>query len=61
MCFSKLGSDEKMKYRDIITLFVAIFFILSLAYLGVDTSVWFIPVILFILLIVIVYKLWIEK
>jgi len=48
-----------MKYRDIITFFVSIFFILSLAYsLGVDNSVWFLPVILFVTLAVVIYKLW---
>jgi len=51
-----------MKYRDIITLFVSLAFILSLAYtIGVDLSLWFIPIILFVLLVIIVYKLWIEK
>ena len=49
----------RMKYRDVITLFVSIFFILSLAYsLGVDNSVWFLPVILFVTLAIVVYKLW---
>ena len=49
-----------MKYRDIITLFVLLVFILSFAYsLGVDNSLWFLPVILFVTLIIIVYKLWI--
>ena len=48
-----------MKYRDIITLFVSIFFILSFAYsIGVDNSVWFLPVILFATLATVVYKLW---
>ena len=49
-----------MKYRDIITLFVLLVFILSFAYsLGVDNSLWFLPVILIVTLIIIVYKLWI--
>jgi len=48
-----------MKYRDIITLFVSIFFILSIAYsIGVDNSVWFLPVILFVTMAVVIYKLW---
>jgi hypothetical protein len=51
-----------MKYRDIITLFVAIFFFLSLTYtVGVSPSIWPVTVILFISLVFIVYKLWIEK
>lgn len=52
----------RMKYRDVITFFVALGFILSLAYyFGVDSSIWYIPVILFVFLVIIVYKLWIEK
>ena len=51
-----------MKYRDIIALFMAPAFILTLAYvIGVNTSLWFIPTILLLLLIIIIYKLWIEK
>ncbi len=51
-----------MKYRDVITFFISIFFILSLVYvLGVDNSLWYIPIILFIILIIVVYKLWIEE
>jgi hypothetical protein len=51
-----------MKYRDLVTLFVAIFFFLSLAYtVGVSFNVWPVAVILFISLVFIVYKLWIEK
>ena len=51
-----------MKYRDIITLFEFIIFILSLAYaLGVDNSICYIPVILFVILIYTVYKLYIEN
>jgi hypothetical protein len=51
-----------MKYRDIVTLFVAIFFFSSLAYtIGVSFNVWPITVILFVALVFIVYKLWIEK
>jgi len=48
-----------MKYRDIITLFVSIFFILSLAYsIGVDNSVSILNIILFVTLAIVVYKLW---
>jgi len=51
-----------MKYRDAIAFFMSLAFILSLAYtLGVNSSYWFIPVILFVLLVFMVYKLWIEK
>ena len=51
-----------MKYRDLITVFLTLIFILSLAYaLGVDKSLWFVPAILFVVLIFMVYKLWIEK
>jgi len=51
-----------MKYRDLITVFLLIVFVLALAYtVGVDTSVWYLPVISFIVLVFFVYKLWIEK
>jgi len=51
-----------MKYRDLLTIFLTIIFILTLAYIiGVDKSLWFIPVILFFVLFLIFYKLWIEK
>jgi len=51
-----------MKYRDLITIFVGVILILSLGYtIGVDNSVWYLPVILFALFVVIIYKLWIEK
>ena len=51
-----------MKYRDVITLFIGVIFILTLGYaISVNTSLWFIPTILFVLLIIIVYKLWIEE
>ena len=51
-----------MKYRDVLTFFLALIFILSLAYtLGVNLSLWFIPLNLFVLLVIIIYKLWIEK
>gem|GEM_PF-2017116 len=50
---------RRMKYRDLITIFVSILFLLSIGYtLGVNTSVWFLPVILFAVLVVIYYKLW---
>jgi hypothetical protein len=50
-----------MKYRDVITFFISIFFILSLIYtLGVDSSIWYIPIILFVILLIVFYKLWIE-
>ncbi|MEM0493211.1 MAG: hypothetical protein QXS02_04590 [Candidatus Thermoplasmatota archaeon] len=48
-----------MKYRDIITLFAGLGLILSVAYtLGVDNSVWYVPVVLSLLMILIVWKLW---
>jgi len=51
-----------MKYRDLLTIFLTINFILTLAYIiEVDKSLWFIIVIFFILLVIIFYKLWIEK
>jgi len=51
-----------MKYRDLVTIFLIIIFILILAYtIGVDKSLWFIPLILFFILLFIFYKLWIEK
>jgi len=52
----------QMKYRDLITIFLFLVFILSLAFaLGVDTFYWFIPVILFVVLVFSYYKLYIEK
>jgi len=51
-----------MKYRDLITIFIAIIFILSLAYvIAVDTSLWYVSIIVFIIFIYFSYKLWIEK
>jgi hypothetical protein len=51
-----------MKYRDVVMFFISIAFILSLAYtLGVNSSYWYIPVILLIITIILFYKLWIEK
>jgi len=51
-----------MKYKEVIILFLSLFFILSLAYsLGVNSSFWFIPAVLFLLLIYSYYKLYIEK
>ncbi len=50
-----------MKYRDLITIFVSIIFMLSVGYaLGVAESIWFwsLPVVLLVSLIVIYYKLW---
>jgi len=50
---------RRMKYRDLITIFVSIIFLLSIGYtLGVDNFFWFLPVILFVALVVIYYKLW---
>ncbi|UCF13077.1 MAG: hypothetical protein JSW06_02170 [Thermoplasmatales archaeon] len=47
-----------MKYRDIITLIVPILFILSLTYnIGVDNSVWFLPVLLIVIPIIVIYEL----
>jgi len=51
-----------MKYRDIITLFLTILLILSIAYVfGVDQSLWYVPVVIFIIFVFFIYKLWIEK
>ena len=50
-----------MKYRDLITIFVSIFFILSVGYaLGVAESIWFwsLPVVFLVALVLIYYKLW---
>jgi len=50
-----------MKYRDLITLFLGLAALLSLAYaIGVDHGVWYLPIIMFIILGFTVYKLWIE-
>lgn len=51
-----------MKYRDVLTVFLSLIFILSLAYvIGVENRYWFVSVILFVVLLFFVYKLWIEK
>lgn len=51
-----------MKYRDLITIFLFIIFILSLAFaLGVNKALWFIPIVLFVVLVFSYYKLYIEK
>jgi len=50
-----------MKYRDLITIFISIIFILSVGYaLGVAESIWFwsLPVIFLATFVVIYYKLW---
>lgn len=50
-----------MKYRDVITLFVGIAFVLSLAYsIGVAKSVWFwiVPILLLVTIILVIWKLW---
>jgi hypothetical protein len=50
-----------MKYRDIITLFVEIVFVLSLAYsIGVAKSVWFwiVPISLLVAIVFVIWKLW---
>jgi len=50
-----------MKYRDIISLFVGIGFVLSLAYsIGVAKSVWFwiVPILLLVTIILVIWKLW---
>jgi hypothetical protein len=50
-----------MKYRDVITFFIALPLLLSFAYtIGVDNNIWYIPLILFIIFIILIYKLWIE-
>jgi len=51
-----------MKYRDLITIFLVVIFILSLAYVtAVDRSIWYVSLIIFIVMIYFTYKLWIEK
>jgi len=51
-----------MKYRDLILVFLSIIFFLSLGYsVGVDLNYWFLPVFVFIILVITIYKLWIEK
>jgi hypothetical protein len=59
----KITEQKKdMKYRDLITIIISIIFILSLAYVAaVDSSLWYISVIIFIIFLYISYKLWIEK
>ena len=50
-----------MKYRDLITIFVGIGFILSLGYaIGAAESIWFwsLPAVLSAALVIIYYKLW---
>jgi hypothetical protein len=50
-----------MKYRDVISLFVGIGFVLSLAYsIGVAKSVWFwiVPILLLVTIILVIWKLW---
>ena len=56
------GYIKTMKYRDLVTVFLTAIFFMSLAYVaGVNPSVWFVPVILFVVWIFFIYKLWIEK
>ena len=51
-----------MKYRDILTSFLFVLFLLTLGFaLGVNPSIWYVPIIVFVILIYFVYKLWIEK
>jgi hypothetical protein len=48
-----------MKYRDLITVFAGIGFILSIAYvIGKDYSVWYAPVIMGVVMFLIWYYLW---
>lgn len=50
-----------MKYRDVLTVFFVLGFLLSLVYaLGVATSLWFwaVPIVFFIGLVWTVYYLW---
>ena len=49
-----------MKYRDVITFFIALAVLLTFGYtIGVDNNIWYIPLLLFIILIFMIYKLWI--
>jgi hypothetical protein len=51
-----------MKYRDVITIFMIIILILSIAYvIAVNSSLWFVSLVLFGFTSFITYKLWIEK
>ena len=57
-----ISDARSMKYRDLITLFVSLSFVLSLAYVaGVAPSLWFVPVIFLVVLVLVVWKLWLEK
>jgi len=50
-----------MKYRDVITFFIGLPLLLTFVYtVGVDKNIWFVPLTLFIVFIIVVYKLWIE-
>jgi len=60
----RIRAGEEMKYRDIITTLAIVAFLCSLGYAAmVATSLWFwgLPILLFIVLIFLIYKLWIEK
>jgi len=51
-----------MKYRDLITLFMVIVLILSIAYvIAVNSSLWFVLFIILGIFSYLTYKLWIEK
>jgi len=47
-----------MKYRDLITLIVALLFVISIPYGIVVADIWYLPVILLIVLIIVIWKLW---
>ena len=61
MFYYNYGNWLDMKYRDVITFFISISFFLSLIFtLGVDSNFWYIPLLLFIILLIVLYKLWFE-
>ena len=51
-----------MKYKDLIMIFMALLFFFSLGFtVGVNSFYWFIPVLILVFILVLYYKLWIEK
>jgi hypothetical protein len=51
-----------MKYRDLIIIFLSIIFVLSLAFtISVNQNYWFLPLVLFIVIIVFFYEIWVKN
>jgi len=49
-----------MKYRDLLTVFLSIIFILIIAFtVGVNQDIWYVPILYFFVFIYFIYKLWI--